>query len=122
MQREIEAADISTISLSMIPEFTRSVGAPRIAAIAYPMAHPLGAPGDREGQMAVLRATLGALEEARMPGEVIELPFEWPERPGQVHADPEVPPPIAKLLARRPWLVAKFLSGDIPEPRDWRAS
>ena len=41
-----------------------------------------------------------------MPGEVIELPFEWPERPGQVHADPEVPPPIAKLLARRPWLVA----------------
>jgi len=122
VQREIEEAGISTISLSMIPEFTRSVGAPRIAAIAYPMAHPLGAPGDREGQMAVLRATLRALEEAREPAEVVELPFEWPERPGQVHADPAEPPPIAKLLARRPWLVAKFLSGDIPEPQDWRAS
>lgn len=57
-----------------------------------------------------------------MPGEVIELPFEWPERPGQVHADPDELPPIAKLLARRPWLVAKFLSGDIPEPRDLRPS
>jgi D-proline reductase (dithiol) PrdB len=118
VQREIEAAGISTVSLSMIPEFTRSVGAPRIAAISYPMAHPLGAPGDREGQMAVLRATLGTLEGAREPGEVIELPFQWPERPGQVHTDPEEPPPIAKLLARRPWLVAKFLSGDIPEPED----
>jgi D-proline reductase (dithiol) PrdB len=122
VQREIEAAGISTISLSMIPEFTRSVGAPRIAAIAYPMAHPLGAPGDHEGQMAVLKATLQALEEVRKPGEVVELPFEWPERPSQVHADPEEPPPIAKLLTRRPWLVAKFLSGGIPEPQDWRAS
>ena len=86
------------------------------------MAHPLGAPGDREGQTAVLRATLKVLEEAREPGEVVELPFEWPERPGQVHTDPPEAPPIARLLARRPWLVARFLSGDIPEPRDWRRS
>jgi hypothetical protein len=72
--------------------------------------------------MAVLRATLRALEETREPAEVVELLFEWPEHPGRVHADPEEPPPIAKLLARRPWLVAKFLSGDIPEPQDWHAS
>lgn len=101
----------------MIPDFTRSVGSPRIATISYPMAHPLGAPGDREGQMAVLKATLRALEEAGEPGAVIELPFEWPERRSQIHTEPDEPPPIVKLLSRRPWLVAKLLSGDIPEPR-----
>ena len=121
MQREIEAAGISTISLSMIPEFTRSVGSPRFAAIAYPMAHPLGAPGDRKGQMAVLRATLRALEEVREPEEVIELPLEWPERPGQVHADPSEPPLIAKLLGGRgSW--RRSSQGTSPEPRDWCTS
>lgn len=102
----------------MIPEFTRSVGAPRVAAIAYPLAQPLGAPGDHEGQRAVLRATLRALEEAEEPGEVIELSFEWPQRPAQVHSEPDEPPPIARLLTRRPWLLPKLLSGDIPEPKD----
>ncbi len=116
----MEAAGISTISLSMIPDFTRSVGAPRVAAIAYPLAQPLGAPGDREGQRTVLRATLRALEEARERGEVTELPFEWPERPAQVHSEPSEPPPLARLLTRRPWLLPKLLTGDTPEPKDVR--
>jgi hypothetical protein len=73
---------------------------------------------EHEGDHEPFEATLRVLEEVREPGEVVELPFQWLERPGQVHADPVEPPPIAKRLARRPWLVANFLSEDIPEPRD----
>jgi hypothetical protein len=57
-----------------------------------------------------LRATLWALAEAKEPGEVIELPFEWPQRPARVHSEPAEPPPIAKLLTRRPWLLPKLLA------------
>ena len=47
VQREIEAAGISTISLSMMPELTQSVGVPRIAAIEHPFGLTLGLPGGR---------------------------------------------------------------------------
>jgi hypothetical protein len=116
-QREIEAAGITTVSLSMIPAFTASVGAPRIAAIEYPMGRPFGQPGDGDGQRAVLRAALRVLETAR-PGEIVHLPFEWPEPPSRVRSAPAEPPPIARLIGRRPWLFMKLLSGLAPSPRE----
>ncbi|MFQ5896799.1 MAG: hypothetical protein ACE5JN_00925 [Candidatus Methylomirabilia bacterium] len=106
---------MATIALSTIPEFTASVGAPRVAAIEYPFGRPLGQPGDREGQVAVLRATLDALAEAATPGTVVHLPFEWPEPPEQVHWHPKEPSPILKLLSQHPALYGKFLAGEIPE-------
>ena len=115
-QRAIETAGIATVSLSMIPEFTRSVGAPRVAAIEYPMGRPLGQPGDREGQLAVLRAALRVAETASRPGEVVDLPFQWPEPPSQVRSSPAEPPPIARLVTRRPWLYLKLVAGEIPRP------
>jgi hypothetical protein len=65
VQREIDAAGFSTISLSMIPELTASEGAPRIAAIEDPFGVTLGRPGDAAGQLAVLRAALGAIAEPK---------------------------------------------------------
>lgn len=115
VQREIEAAGIATITLSTIPEFTASVGGPRVAAIEYPFGRPLGQPGDREGQLAVLRATLNALEEAEAPGTVVHLPFDWPEPPEQVHWHPKEPSPIVKLLSQHPELYQKLLTGEIPK-------
>ena len=114
-QREIEAAGISTVSLSMIPDFTAAPGVPRVAAIAYPLSRPLGDPGDAEGQRAVLRAALGVLEEAAAPGTVTTLPFLWPEPAKLVRRQPLAdPPPIAKLLRAKPWLYFKLVSGEIP--------
>ena len=63
VQREIEAAGFSTISLSMMPELTMSAGVPRIAAIEHPFGLTLGLPQDAPHQLAVLSATLRALEE-----------------------------------------------------------
>jgi hypothetical protein len=109
VQREIEAAGFSTISLSMIPELTASAGAPRIAAIEHPFGMPLGRPGDAAGQLAVLRATLRAMEEMAAPGAVVHLPFEWTSTE-KLALGPPVAPPIARYLMRHPWAVPRFLN------------
>ncbi len=114
VQREIEAAGISTVSLSMIPEFTAKVGVPRLAGIAHPMSRPMGRPGDADGQRAVLSATLEVLRTATAPGTWVDLPFTWPESVAVARRCEEEPPPIAKLLRRKPWLLPRFYAGDIP--------
>ena len=115
VQRVLEAHGIPTVALSMIPDFTRAVGVPRLAGIAYPMSRPMGRPQDRDGQRDVLRALLEVLDTAREPGTYVELPFTWPETPAQARKGSDVHPPIARLLARKPWLLPRFYSGEIPE-------
>ena len=115
VQREIEAAGFTTITLSGIPDFTASVNVPRVAGLFYPPGRPMGQPGDRAGQMAVLRATLQAMLEMENPGEIRYLPFIWPEPPRQTITRPDVLPPIATYLRRHPWLYPKLLARDVPE-------
>jgi hypothetical protein len=100
----------------MIPEFTASVGAPRVAGIEFPFGRPLGLPGDRAGQRAVLTAALevvsraGAWDGAPAALRLAAIPHD-------ARADPPVPPPIVQLVKRKPWLAVKLLARDIPEPR-----
>jgi hypothetical protein len=100
------------VSLSWLGDFTTSVGAPRVAAIDYPGSQPLGPPGDADGQRAVLRAALALLEQLEAPGRV-ELPFVWPAgvRP---YDKPRRPPPIARHIVKRPWLLRNLLVRKIP--------
>ena len=121
VQRVLEDSGIPTVSLSMIPAFTRAVGVPRLAGIAYPMSQPMGRPGDASGQRAVLRALLEVLESAEAPGTYVELPFPWPETPAQARRGSDVHPPIAQLLARKPWLLARLYAGEIPSEVRGRA-
>jgi hypothetical protein len=116
LQRVIEASGIATVTLSWIPDLTRAVGVPRVAAIAYPPGRPLGRPHDAEGQRAVLRATLEVLETATEPDTCVELPFTWPESPAQArNASKDVPPaPIVELLKRKPWLLWRLYTGRVP--------
>lgn len=115
VQRVLEAEGIPTVSLSMIPDFTRAVGTPRLAGISYPMSRPMGRSGDADGQRQVLRALLEVLASADAPGTYVELPFEWPESPAQARKGSDVHPPIAHLLARKPWLLPRLYAGDIPD-------
>jgi len=115
VQRVLEAEGIPTVSLSMIPDFTRAVGVPRLAGIAYPMSRPMGRPGDAPGQRAVLRALLDVLDSAAERDTYVELPFTWPETPAQARKGSDVHPPIARLLARKPWLLARLYTGEIPD-------
>jgi hypothetical protein len=100
----------------MIPELTRAVGVPRLAGIGYPMGRPLGRPHDDDGQRAVLRATLELLASASGPDSYVGLPFQWPETPAQARNASKglAPPPIAALLQKKPWLLARLYSGQIP--------
>lgn len=116
VQRILEASGIATVSLSMIPDFTEAVGVPRLAALAYPMSRPMGRPHDAEGQRAVLRAALEVLATAKEPGTRVDLPFVWPQSPAQARKGSDVSPPIAQLLARKPWLIPRLVAGDIPDP------
>ncbi|MEW6666868.1 MAG: hypothetical protein AB1512_16825 [Thermodesulfobacteriota bacterium] len=96
--RYLEERGFSTIALSPTPEFHREVGIPRTAAIEYPFGRTLGAPGDRKGQREVLLAVLSALEKARRPGEIIHLPFTWPEEPKKVDWQPPEMSPMVKVF------------------------
>jgi len=82
----------------MIPAYQRSVGAPRVAAVAHPFGRPFGEVGDAETQRAVLRAALRVLATATTPGEVVHLPFEWPEDPRRVKWGPDEPSPIVAMM------------------------
>lgn len=110
VQRELEAAGFSTIALTPIPDLTASVSVPRIAAIEYPLGRSLGQPCDEAGQMAVLEATLQALETIQTPCEIVHLPFEWPEAPKDVRNLKPVDPPIGRYLARNPWFLPRLLN------------
>ncbi len=114
VQRQIEEAGITTVSLSPIFSLTASVGVPRIGAIEYPMGRPMGAPGDSEGQSEVLRRTLAVAATARTPGTVVHLPFRWPGPRSKAIAEAEGDAPIVKLLRRKPWLLPRLFSRDVP--------
>ncbi len=88
---------------------------PRIAAIEYPLGRTFGQPGDREGELAVLRATLRALETIDRPGGVECLPFTWPEPPEKVQGHPPQEPPIVSYLKRHPWDLSRLLKREPPD-------
>jgi hypothetical protein len=114
VQREIEAAGMSTITLSSIPDLTAAVSVPRLAAIEHPLGYLLGQPGDGEGQRAVLRSTLQALGEMTVPGSILHLPFEWPQSARRLSARPPKAPPISRYLLRHPWHIPNLFSRDVP--------
>jgi len=96
----IEEAGIPTVVLSMMPAYQPSVGAPRVAAISHPFGRPFGDVGDAETQRAVLRAVLAVLATTQTPGQVIHLPFRWPEDPTTTKWGPDQPSPIVALMLK----------------------
>lgn len=95
--RFLEEEGFSTVTLTMIPEFHREVGIPRVAAIEYPYGRPVGQVHDRDGQRAVLLKALSVLENAEEPGQIFHLPFTWPEEPKDTDWHPPEISPIIKL-------------------------
>lgn len=77
IQREIEKAGIPTIGISIVREYTAKVQPPRSVFLKWPFGHPLGEPGNRKQQRAVLLEAFRALYAITIPGAIIELPFRW---------------------------------------------
>ena len=95
--RYLEEAGFSTVVITPTYEFHRAVGIPRSAAIEYPYGRPLGQVGDRKGQREVLLQVLSFMERAKKPGEVMFLPFRWPEDPKKTVWQPPEMSPLIKF-------------------------
>ena len=72
IQRVIEAAGISSISISLSLDISRKVRPPRALYPGLHLGHPLGDPDQAFRQLQILRLLLKYLAEIRTPGTIIE--------------------------------------------------
>ena len=91
---------MSTVLVTMMPYWAERVGVPRTVGVEFPYGHPLGRPSDRQTQMGIIRAALSLLEDAKAPGEIRELDYEWPQELSEAKRDwqPLEPSPIIKMM------------------------
>ncbi len=67
IQRAVEAAGITTVSITLIEDITRKVRPPRALAVPYGFGHPLGEPNNPELQHAIIAEALALLEDTAEP-------------------------------------------------------
>lgn len=86
--------------VTSMPYWSEKLGVPRTVAVEFPYGHMLGTPDDSETQVAVIRAALSLLEEARDPGAITELDLKWPQPDDEAKRDwqPLEPSPIIKMM------------------------
>jgi len=75
--RELEARGFPTVTISLIPELTRIVGAPRTLAARFPFGAPCGDPGNASLHRAVLREAMELLVSLDGPGEIRASAHSW---------------------------------------------
>ncbi len=85
-QNAIEGHGIATVSLTVLPWLTASVGVPRAVALRFPQGNMLGEPRDREQQTAILTHALEAVWSISEPNTILEWPFRWRGRRREQHA------------------------------------
>jgi hypothetical protein len=73
----IEAAGIPTMLVSTGRDLTAQVKPPRSLFRNVPMGNPFGAPGDADGQRAVLRRALELTYTIREPGTIVDDDEAW---------------------------------------------
>lgn len=95
-----ERAGLSTVVVTGMPWWCERLGTPRTLGVEFPFGHYIGRPHDREMQMAVVRAALALLAEAKGPEETRELDIPWPQPDDEAKRDwqPLEPSPIIKMM------------------------
>jgi hypothetical protein len=77
--RAVEALGIPTISLTSCRDVTERVKPPRACFLDYPLGNNVGIPKDAANQRAIVRAVLESVPRFAAPGQIVDLPFAWPE-------------------------------------------
>ena len=67
IQRAVEAAGISTVSITLLEDITKKVKPPRALAVPYGFGHPLGEPNNPALQHAIIAEALMLLEDTKEP-------------------------------------------------------
>lgn len=79
------------------------------------MGLPFGLPHDDANQRNLLHDVLQAAAAIDQPRGYVELPHQWPERRAVAIREPATPPPIARLLTKKPWLLPRLVAGKLPD-------
>jgi hypothetical protein len=77
MQRVMEAAGLTTVSISLVREITEQVRPPRALFVRWPFGHPLGEAFAVAQQRRVLQDMLQALQSMHEPGSLLDLGYRW---------------------------------------------
>jgi hypothetical protein len=83
VQNQVEAAGVATISMTVQPHITATVGVPRAMLLRYPAGNQVGEAGKPQQQRAILTAALEAVAAIRRPGTILECPYRWRRFPLQ---------------------------------------
>ena len=67
IQRAVEEAGISTVSITLAEGMTKKIKPPRALAVPYGFGHPLGEPNNRELQHAIIAQALALLAAEALP-------------------------------------------------------
>jgi len=73
IQRAIEKAGISTISVSLSKEITQKLRPPRAVFPGFPLGHPIGFPGRPTQHLRMLRLLLNCIETIDSAGALITV-------------------------------------------------
>ncbi len=79
LARVVELAGIPTVSVTGARDITERVRPPRAAYLGYPLGYSLGRPGRSDEQRRIVADVLALAERVRTPGEIVDLPYVWPE-------------------------------------------
>lgn len=79
--RELEARGFPTVAVSLLPELSEIVGAPRTLTVRFPFGAPCGNPGNGELHRSVLLEALTLLMDAQGPGEIHASRYAWRRSP-----------------------------------------
>lgn len=74
-----EREGIPTVTLTSALDVTQRARPPRSAFLNFPLGNQVGPPDQPDLQRAILRDALALLASVTEPGEIVELPYEWPE-------------------------------------------
>ncbi len=80
LARVVERSGIPTVTVSGARDITERVRPPRAAYLDFPLGYCVGHPGDDAEQRAIVAEVLALAEQSLEPGEIVDLPFRWPEK------------------------------------------
>jgi D-proline reductase (dithiol) PrdB len=75
--RELESQGFPTVAVSLIPELSEIVGAPRTLTVHFPFGAPCGNPGHGKLHRGVLLEVAEMLVDAKEPGEIRASQYAW---------------------------------------------
>lgn len=67
IQRAIEYAGITTVSISLLREITAKIRPPRALFVPFPLGYPLGEPHNPDLQLRIMRAAFSLLTRTDVP-------------------------------------------------------